>query len=448
MTPSPAVLQPSEVVELVGASSLPRAREWRIAKTLASHRRDPARRQQFVVAAGTEQAFLTIGPDLDDLGTRTALFTNTYPDLAPKFLGKETRNGRMLLLQEYVAGQPLLEAYPSDAERVMSSLSKLQEAFQSRLSASTTSAAAQELENLRQEVFALDLWRDQDRIFLNEVVFPFVIRRLIPARANQRVSNCDFISRNLLVREDGRLCVIDYEHAASTHFYGEDWFRFGYWENLPAPIQDFLSPRISDSKAWKVYFALRQLVLEARNHRRRPFLVDAQRWCREIVDALASDPECARDIPSWPRGALTLPFTVGVQLFWETPEGDWSESASEILEVGAGEHHLVFSPRSSGPIRRLRLDPLDLPGIARVTSVLVQEEEGNRVLFQANGDSLRNLVPSGDASVTVLAGNAGLRVESKGNDPQLYFPPLSHATSSSLKITVVLSVAAPSHDAR
>lgn len=447
MTARAAILHPTEVEALLRASSLPDAEKWRVTRCVHSHRRDPGFRQQFVVEAG-DRAFLTVGRELADLVRRTKAFAEAYPSLAPRLLGVAESGDHLLMLQEYVDGSPLLTAFRSDEDRVNLALAELETLFASSLSYSSPEAALAELKQLDHDLLQLDLWRDTDREFLRDHVFPFLAARLISPAPKARMSNGDFISRNLLVQNDGRVCVIDHENAGLTHFYGEDWLRFGHWDNLPEPVREFVNARIGDRAAWTVYLAMRQMVLEARHNRRRPFLVDARRWCRDLKAALESDRSFRHQVPVWPQDALTPVFTVGVQLFWETTVSGWSEEASETIEVGRGQHTLVFSPPAQPAVKNLRLDPLDLPGTSCVQSITVRARETKTLLFHAAGADLRQLIVAGDAVATLLPNEGGLQVESAGNDPQLYLPPIVGDGQTGLDISVVLSVDDTSSHAR
>lgn len=432
MTPP---LSSAEAEALLRASPLaPRPEPWHL-QAVPNHRLDPGTRQQFHVISKIPCGFLTLGPDLGEYITRARLLAGAYPGLATAVIGHARQGDRDLLLQEHVAGRPLLDA--NDPVQVMLLLAQLESQLAAALEPSTQEAATAELHQLGDQVLSLALWTEMDRDFLRSQVLPFLHSRLISPAPNKRTSNCDFMSRNLLVGVDGRVRLIDCDNAAVTHFYGEDWLRFGYWDDLAPAVRAWIDLRAGDRAAWGAYLALRQLVLEARLHRDRRFRIDAQRWCGAIHAALSTDPAIAAQIKSRPIFGPRADQLIGVQLFWLDANG-WSEAAAELIEVGPGTHRLIFSPPPQA--RRFRIDPLDLPGTALIKSLLVADAESNREYFLAAGAALDCLTPAGDARVAAPADEAGLRINSQGNDPQLYLPPLDLTSSAQIRFEITLSV--------
>lgn len=433
MTPA---LSSAEAEALLRASPLaPRQESWSL-QALPNHRFDPGARQQFLLVSVVPMGFLTIGPNLSDYIARARLLADTYPGLATAVLGYARQGDRDLLMQEYIAGRHLLESCdPAQAIRL---LAQVEQKLSSALVPSTREAAAAELQQLGDEVLTLPFWTESNRDYIRTLVLPFLHARLIPVAANKRVSNCDFMSRNLLAGADGNLRLIDCDNAAITHFYGEDWLRFGYYDELDPKVRAFVDSRVDNRAAWTVYLALRQLVLEARLHRDRRARIDAQRWCKAIHAALATDALIAAQISSGPVFGPQADQRIGVQLFWMEATG-WSESAAELIEVESGTHQLTFSPPAHA--RQLRIDPLDLPGAAMIRSIVVADAISGREFFRAAGTALGGLTIAGDARVNVPADSDGLRIVSQGNDPQLYLPPLDLSASRQLRFEITLSVA-------
>ncbi len=438
MSQEPSPLSLAEAEALFRSSPLTPATPWTL-QPVANHRRNPRERQQFIVRTDVPAAFLSIGPDLSVLRARLALFARAYPGLGVAPLGTARQGGHDLLLQEFVDGVPLLEAAAEDAGRAIALLEKIETLFTGALQSSTRQAAEAELQEFGRELLALPLWTKVDRVFLNQDVLPFLQARLIPAAPQRRVSNGDFLSRNILVSAGDRIRVIDCEYAALTHFHGEDWLRFGYWDALPPAVRQFVDARIPNQPAWTVFLALRQLVLEAGIHGARRLELDALRWCSEAKAALRAAGNSSAALEAWPAFATTAP-RIGVQLFWETDAG-WSEASSQVLVVVPGFHELVFHV-APGRIHRLRLDPLDVAGSAAIRRLVVYDEAGGRTLFDAPAaDPLSALVLAGDAIPATAANERSLSLRSTGNDPQLYLPPLDSNPATRLRVTVALDVA-------
>lgn len=407
---------------------------------LASQRRNPRERQHFIVHGAQPVGFLTIGLDLSRLHASAQLFADVYPSLAVRTLGHVRHQGYDFLLQEFFSGRPLLEIFSADPERAVSALQQIEAQFSAALQPSTPDAAMTELGAFFQTLSALPLWSEGDRTVLLDALMPFLQRCLITGRPMRRVSNTDFLSRNILCSPAGEVRIIDYESVASTHFYGEDWVRFGYWDELAPPVAGFVGSRISNRAAWTVFLALRQFLLESRIHGERRLQLDALRWSA-VIKANLAEAELAPSVPdNWPSFAHQA-GKVGVQLFWETPAG-WSEASSQIHTVAPGFHELTFQTPAA-TISQLRLDPLDVTGQAIIRQVRVQDAATAATIFQATDrKSLDQLLPAGDAEIQSSSAQRknSLQLSAKGNDPQLYLPAFDPVRSTSLRITIALEV--------
>ncbi|HEY8994459.1 MAG TPA: glycosyltransferase [Lacunisphaera sp.] len=431
-------LSAPEAEAIFGRCSLaPRTPGWHL-EPVVNLRRNPRARQQFILYTDRPTGFLTIGIDLSDFLRRVELFSTHYPDLAASTLGITRQDGHTLLLQSFVPGGPLLETFGSDPVGLVATLSKLEQKFAASLSPSTPAAAATELREMGEKLCALTLWTDNDRGFIRSSLLPWLENRLIPTAPKMRVSNGDFLSQNVLTTADGTVHVIDCENAAVTHFYAEDWLRFGHWAELPVEARQFIGALISDLPAWTVYFVCRQLLLEAQNHGARRFRLDAPGWCAKIKSALAPEPELAPALAAWPEFTSAAPM-IGLQLFWKTDFG-WSEPASQIIEVQPGAQEVVFVV-PPGKIHQLRLDPLDVPGTAVIEGLRVTDlGTGEIRLDFPVGHPWNHLTPGGEAVLAPGTYPLALRVIAQGNDPQLYLPPFTEVCTGPLSVTVKLMV--------
>jgi len=442
MNPPLTELTPAAAEDLVRASGLDLpAAPWRL-EPVPTVRPDPCARQQFIVHhAGGPAAFLTVGRNLDPLLARTRALAAAYPDLIPAIRSQARLEGCDLLLGEYVAGQPFLPWADTEPDAALALLQSLAGRFDRAPEIATPTAAGAELATLVDRLKRLDCWTDGDLGLLDRVILPFLREHLIPAAPTVRWSHGDLIPRNLLVTPAGQLRLIDCEHALHTHFHGEDWFRFGYWDRLPPVLRHWVEERTTNRTAWTVYLACRQLLLEQPLHRPRRFLLDAEHWCGVIRAALAADPAAAPKC-SGRRFGPSASASAGVQLFWEDERG-WREAASLDAAVPFGSHDLTFTIPAGSGVRRLRLDPLDLPGTVRLTRCEVTDEATAVVLFSATGPTLGALEPAGDATAVGHPDAGGLQLVSRGADPQILLPPFPAVPVGPLQVRVTLTLAPP-----
>ena len=434
----PPPLPPAEAEAILRSSGLAPAGFQRL-EPVPNQRRNPRARQSFVVHGPGPLGFLTLGSDLAALEAGARSFAVAYPDLAVRTLGFARVQEHDLLLQEHFPGRPLLEAFAHDATRAADTLAKVADRLAAGLRPSTPDAARAELDAFLRDLAGLPLWQPSDLTVLQEILGPFLREELLRTPPSCRISNADFISRNILCTPEGDVRIIDYEHTCLTHFHGEDWVRFSHWEELPPAVAAFVNTRIANRPAWTVYLALRQLVLESRIHSQRRLHLDALRWCA-VIKSVLSDAGGRPALPGdWPSFARDV-GCVGVQLFWETPAG-WSEASSQVQTVAPGFHELTFLIPPT-PVSQLRLDPLDIPGRALVHRIQVREIPTDTIVFQADGpESLAALLPAGDAKILpATPGGNALGLSAEGNDPQLFLPPMSPVRTVALEVVAALEV--------
>ena len=434
----PPPLPPAEAEAILRSSGLAPAGFQRL-EPVPNQRRNPRARQSFVVHGPGPLGFLTLGSDLAALEAGARSFAVAYPDLAVRTLGFARVQEHDLLLQEHFPGRPLLEAFAHDATRAADTLAKVADRLAAGLRPSTPDAARAELDAFLRDLAGLPLWQPSDLTVLQEILGPFLRQELLRTPPSCRISNADFISRNILCTPEGDVRIIDYEHTCLTHFHGEDWVRFSHWEELPPVVAAFINTRIANRPAWTVYLALRQLVLESRIHSQRRLHLDALRWCA-VIKSVLSDAGGRPALPGdWPSFARDVGCVV-VQLFWETPAG-WSEASSQVQTVAPGFHELTFLIPPT-PVSQLRLDPLDIPGRALVHRLQVREIPTDTIVFQADGpESLAALLPAGDAKILpATPGGNALGLSAEGNDPQLFLPPMSPVRTVALEVVAALEV--------
>jgi glycosyltransferase involved in cell wall biosynthesis len=228
-------------------------------------RRDQTTLQRFVVTsqAGTK-AFLTVGKNLSELRQKSALFSAAYPDLACPIFAHGSAEGEDLLLAEYFDGISAIQALAEPkigADGVLAALQRVARRFEQAIQPSTRDAAIEEMRGLCSRILQIEYWTAADRGFLTSAVFPYAEQHLISHRPCRRATNGDFTLGNILLNAEGAIRVIDYEQAAATHFFTEDWLRLTYW-HAPEVIRQFAFKQISDLTAASLYLWLKQLVFE------------------------------------------------------------------------------------------------------------------------------------------------------------------------------------------
>ncbi|HTB80509.1 MAG TPA: glycosyltransferase family 2 protein [Opitutaceae bacterium] len=266
-------------------------------------RRDQATLRRFAVASqGSMLALLTVGKDLTELRRRSDLFSSAYPDLACPVFAHGSTEGEDVLLAEYFDGSDAVRALSAPEiglERVLSALELIAKRLDQSVQSSTQEEAIQEVRELCSRVLQIEHWTAADRGFLVNVVFPHAERHLINQAPCRRVSNGDFTLGNILLNADGAVRVIDYEQAAMTHFFAEDWLRLTYW-NAPDAVRRFALSQIQDLCPVRLYLWLKQLVFESAVILPAKARIDLRHWSGKIRQSIEQENNELKQSLFWP----------------------------------------------------------------------------------------------------------------------------------------------------
>jgi len=266
-------------------------------------RQDHMTLRRFVVSsrAGT-MALLTVGKNLSELRQRSALFSTAYPDLACPVFAHGSTEGEEVLLAEYFDGMNAVEAAGDPkigTDGVLAALQLVARQFAQTVQPSTHDAAIEEVRELCSRILQIEYWTAADRGFLTHVVFPYAEQHLISHRPCRRATNGDFTLGNILLNAEGSVRVIDYEQAASTHLFAEDWLRLTYW-HTPAVIRQFAFKQISDLNVASLYLWLKQLVFESKVIVPAKARVDIRLWSGKIRQLVEHPSNGLKQSMFWP----------------------------------------------------------------------------------------------------------------------------------------------------
>jgi glycosyltransferase involved in cell wall biosynthesis len=266
-------------------------------------RRDQTTLQRFIVTnqAGTK-ALLTVGKNLSELRQKSDLFSAAYSDLACPVFAHGSAEGEEVLLAEYFDGISAIQALTEPkigADGVLAALQVVARRFEQAIQPSTRDAAIEELRGLCSRILQIEYWTAADRGFLTHVIFPYAEQHLISHRPCRRVTNGDFILGNILLNVEGAIRVIDYEQAAATHFFAEDWLRLTYWYT-PEVIRQFAFKQISDLTAASLYLWLKQLVFESDVIVPSKARVDIRLWSGKIRQLIERQSGELKQSMFWP----------------------------------------------------------------------------------------------------------------------------------------------------
>jgi len=329
------------------------------------NRHDYLSKASFRVTAGNRTlCHLTVGRNLTQLWERTQSFAGACPEIACRPLFFHRLGAWDYLGLEFFDGQDLdrllLEKKLAPAE-VLKHGGEIVAALERTLQPSNAEAAAREIDALFAQVCALPIFAEFDRIFLQQIVFPFVRAGALAGPFHTRWTNGDLIPRNVLVGQPGNLRLVDYEFAARTHFFAEDGWRWHAFSNLPPDLRDL--PGLGDTVAkepWlETFFLLKQLVHAHEISDAPPTIAEL----RPVLDWLMA--VSARTHPGFRASRFFEPLVVFPQLPEALRQKDLAiteirgmadDALCEITRLGKKIRAMQssFSWQATAPLRALR----------------------------------------------------------------------------------------------
>jgi hypothetical protein len=326
----------------------------------------------------------------------------------------------------FAAGENAAEAYLAGrlpADELLRNLRTLEEALAGTAVASTTEAAATELEELLRAVRETNLLGETDLALLDTVISPRLRAGLIRANPETRWTNGDFLAQNIIVTDAGPK-LVDYEFAHRTHFYAEDWARIvRHSEALPASVFDWARKRLGAAmEATEIYGLLRQIVLEQKikaipQLAREVTSISRQlaplvgRWRQESAPSVFVPEAGSEQIAGNARAQFQVfygrggAFAEGQSITTPVAEGIWSR-VELPLPLGRGKWDI-------------RLDPTHCAGVVEISCIEI------RRAGEAAGEpvALAEVVASGTCVAALTA--PALTVIGYGPDPQILLPAIS-----------------------
>jgi hypothetical protein len=413
-----------------------------------STRADAAVRRTFVVWEDRAVLFhVTVGRGLRAVQRRHLGFAKAFPDLACHPLFLLHRDGVDIGGRDYFPGQNLedaLRAGAIEAEHAGALVDRIFEQLATHERPSTAAAALRELAEFGQELFSLSAWSDVDRLFLRELVLPSLHENLGAGPFRRRWSNGDFIARNLLVNDKGDARLIDYEFAARTHFFAEERLRFVAHSLVPETVKRHARAlQFSASRFELLYSLLNHARLSARVLSDTLAQAEVAAVAARVAELVAAAGERRRSYFLAPAARVAVtdgaqPSPVEAKVY-SSESGAFVESAS-ISAIFPPEKIVTLSIQipAGSPVRHIRVDPADRPGLVRVTSIVVRSLATGELLWPATWALDRQAVQVGGTVLRLRTDDADLLLLSTGDDPWLLLPPLDRVVSEPVRIEIVL----------
>ncbi len=390
------------------------------------------RRQKYRVWQGDACVIqLYVAADLKELYSRANGFHESCASITSKPIFFIQADGHDFVGFEFVEGIDAEKSYLEgslSSDELLQAITKLDSVLDASQEKSSIQAAAAELDVLFHSLHEIKLFSDIDRAILDNFIVPGLRASLLVPDPKTRWTNGDFLTQNIVVTGEGPR-LLDYEFAARTHFYCEDWARL--CRNsiaLPACIRDWAQVRLGpEREAAEIYGLLRQIVLEA-GIKAPPDLTRAvegiSRELSPLIERWRSRATRSVFLPVVSGPGKTDIAEAKLQVFYSTDIA-FRETSSIYAAIAEGVWSRVEVPLPIGHGHwNIRLDPIDCAGIVEITSLDINltggiQPVGQTTPLASKPISLAGLIPQGTCVVTSIA--PALTVIGFGPDPQLVF---------------------------
>ena len=142
--------------------------------------------------------------------------------------------------QEFIEGNTIEYLLIESPEKAQDLFLLLKENLDKQIVKSSTNEWLDEFNILKSKVLKINGLSDVDKIILNNEIFPYIENYISDQNPNKRWTNGDLAPRNILVDQDDKVWLIDFEFASQTHFFDEDIVRFFQYSNEMLKSSNFL----------------------------------------------------------------------------------------------------------------------------------------------------------------------------------------------------------------
>ena len=221
-----------------------------------------------ILINGSNEFILRIGNNLELLYDKYKLAAAKYPELFPGIFLYESENEKQILLEEFVKGDTLesfIKKNPAEEKRIIQSVLELHANLNKTVTQSDYKNASIEIDSLLNNIIELEFLTPVDSALIREVIRPEILNLLKQRESfNKRITQGDFIDRNIILTPSGKLRIIDLEFLRETHFYSEELFRFFSYSSSIS-IKEFNNPKPDFLD--EIYFLINQLNLVLLAHK-------------------------------------------------------------------------------------------------------------------------------------------------------------------------------------
>lgn len=232
-------------------------------------RKDYREMQKYIVEINSAKKYIVrISKDLKLLVEKHKLISKDFKDLIPEIILYNKDVTFDFLLEEFIEGETLESIIKKNPEReneIIQMVLVFHKSLNDRVTNSTYEKAREEIDELLNQISHLNYVTDVDCALIRTIIQPEINKLLAKRNMFQkRISQGDFIDKNIILTKIGSLRIVDLEFARETHFYKEEMIRF---YNHSTSLSTKINNQSIADKSDEIYSLLNQIRLLDETHK-------------------------------------------------------------------------------------------------------------------------------------------------------------------------------------
>lgn len=358
---------------------------------------------------------------------------------APKIFTIYYGKSSLFIVEQYIEGANLAETMSSESN-LDTSLQLVKSIMTELIKLSTDNSMSMfdyEINQIKSRVAAINNYKAGILCFLEQLE---IIEEFI--KSPTVLSNGDLLAQNIILTDDGPF-LVDYDLSTYTDMFWADAIRFVYYARLSEmqlelPMYSFSEflPDSVDPRFLELIVIAKEMILQEKIHDKGHNSIVQHELEQDFINKsnqlfnIEAPVSIADEQEIEGRGKHNRKF---IQIYWnDDVNQQFSEQRSMSSEIN-DEKEISFTFDLTSQINSLRIDPINAPGVIKISSIIAQDFNENayslldNAFFEVGNN---DLILEDDVTLTII---------SFSDDPQILFNKLPFNTIQNLQVNLIVS---------
>jgi hypothetical protein len=256
----------------------------------------------------------------------------------------------------------------------------------------------------------------------------------------------DLNPKNILLPNNGKPVVVDFDLSRETHFYWLDVQRSNYYSQIELPVAYFLPGRQNINLS-RLLFQLSEVYLQTKIVNKGRFLLEYGGRKKELLylyDQVFQTSYCEdfkdlsiqEQVIELEGNDPPVKSSNCLQIFWNNT-GSFSKDQSVIVPLTMnGQFQKYVVPLPVGSLKALRIDPGNQPSVVRIKQIEIHSTASDPAFVWDKSQRIKPIFNN----VIPLAINDDIFLLSLDEDPQIILSELNIECNSNLELEIEVLV--------